>query len=56
MTIADCQITDKGSIANHFNNYCGQNGTSMANSIPLVILCLYLKKLVLIKLKISSLD
>ena len=36
MTIDDCQITDKGSIANHFNNYFGQIGTSMANSIPLV--------------------
>ena len=35
-TIDDCQITDKGSIANHFNNYFGQIGTSMANSIPLV--------------------
>ena len=36
MTIDNCQITNKGSIANHFNNYFGQIGTSRANSIPLV--------------------
>ena len=36
MTTDDCQITYKGSIANHFNHYFGQILTFMAISISLV--------------------